>query len=107
MNLQMPRREFLLKAALGAAALGGMASSDTALAEDKVAANGTGAMDEEAARDYLRKILYTREEVKAWLEGRAFPFAKYNSEFGWLLRNARFQDGVDGAINTYTYGSLD
>ena len=107
MNMEMPRREFLLKAALGAAALGAMASSGTAVAEDKVAANGMGVMDEEAARDYLRKILYTREEVKTWLEGRAFPFAKYNSELGWLLRNARFQDGVDGAFNTYTYGPLD
>lgn len=34
-------------------------------------------------------MLYTREEVELWLAGKAFPFAKYSSEFGWLLPNAR------------------
>ena len=57
--------------------------------------------------EYLRSILYTRDEVQQWLELKAFPFAKYNSEFGWLLRDARFQDGIDGAVNTYSFGQLD
>ncbi len=59
------------------------------------------------ARDYLKSILYTKTEVQQWLAGQAFPFAKYSSEFGWLLRNARFQDGMDGSTSVYTYGPLD
>ncbi|MFO1021532.1 MAG: hypothetical protein U0903_12670 [Planctomycetales bacterium] len=59
------------------------------------------------AEEYLKKILYTRDEVEQWLALKAFPFAKYSSPFGWLLRDARFQDGLDGAINQYTYGPLD
>ena len=59
------------------------------------------------AREYLKSILYTREEVKRWLAEEAFPFAKYCSEFGWLLRNARFQDGMDDSTSVYTYGALD
>jgi hypothetical protein len=59
------------------------------------------------ARDYLKSILYTKDEVKQWLAGKAFPFAKYSSEFGWLLRDARFQDGMNGSTSVYTYGPLD
>lgn len=58
-------------------------------------------------RDYLARILYTREEVDAWFAGKAFPFTKHDPELGWLLRNARFADGVDGAVSTYTYGTYD
>lgn len=65
------------------------------------------AADRLTAKEYLKGILYTREEVEQWLAEKAFPFAKYSSEFGWLLRDARFQDGVDGAINVYTYGDQD
>ncbi len=56
---------------------------------------------------YLRSILYTQREVDDWLAEKAFPFAKYSSEFGWLLLSGRFVDGVDNSICTYTYGILD
>ena len=62
---------------------------------------------ERGARDFLRKLLYTREEVDAWLAGNAFPFAKYSSEFGWLLPNARFRDGIDDSISVYTFAQPD
>lgn len=58
-------------------------------------------------RDFLRTLLYTREEVDLWLAGKAFPFAKYSSEFGWLLPNAYFRDGVDDSISAYTYAGAD
>ncbi len=58
-------------------------------------------------REYLAKLLYTRDEVDAWFEERAFPFTKHDPELGWLLRNARFSDGVDRSVSTYTYGSYD
>lgn len=57
------------------------------------------------ARDFLAGLLYTREEVDAWFAGEAFPFTKHDPELGWLLRDARFADGVDGSVSTYTYGS--
>jgi hypothetical protein len=56
---------------------------------------------------YLKSILYQPEEVEAWLEDEAFPFARYSSEFGWLLPNAEFRDGVDDSISLYTYEDND
>ncbi len=52
-------------------------------------------------------MLYTREEVDQWLAGEAFPFAKYSSEFGWLLPNAYFRDGLDKSTSVYTYAQPD
>jgi len=48
-----------------------------------------------------------REEVDDWLAGKAFPFAKYSSQFGWLLPDAYFRDGVDGSTSVYTYRQPD
>jgi len=48
-----------------------------------------------------------REEVDDWLAGKAFPFAKYSSQFGWLLPGAYFRDGVDGSTSVYTYRQPD
>ena len=48
------------------------------------------------ARDYLKRILYTRKDVDDWLAGRDFVFAKYDSGLGWLLKNAKFVEGIDG-----------
>lgn len=59
------------------------------------------------ANDFLRSLLYLPQEVDAWLAGEAFPFAKYSSEFGWLLPNARFRDGVDDSISVYTFAQPD
>jgi hypothetical protein len=58
-------------------------------------------------KTYLSEILYTKKEVDEWLAGKAFPFSKYNSEFGWLLNDASFKDGVDGSVSTYTYVGKD
>ena len=59
------------------------------------------------AGEFLKSLLYTRDEVDAWLAGEAFPFAKYSSEFGWLLPNAYFRDGVDKSTSVYTYRQPD
>ncbi len=89
------RRTFLARAGAGVAALG-LVRSASAQAAAKKGAPVT-------ARQYLSEILYSRQEVDDWLAERAFPFAKYHSEFGWLLRDARFPDGVDGSWSTYVY----
>lgn len=57
--------------------------------------------------EYLRSILYQPEEVDAWLKGEGFPFARYSSEFGWLLPDAEFRDGMDDSISRYTYEEND
>jgi len=54
-------------------------------------------------REYLKRLIYTRKEVDDWFAGRAFPFSRYDSELGYLLRSGRFKDGVDGSISTYNY----
>ncbi len=59
------------------------------------------------ARQYLSEILYSVREVDDWLAGRAFPFSKYHAKYGWLLNNARFPDGIDNSVSTYTYTGED
>lgn len=104
MTTNIPRRTFLSNTAFGVAALGTMTARRFALGQDAAAAKSGAPV---TARDYLKSILYTKAEVTQWLAENAFPFAKYSSGFGWLLRNARFQDGVGGSTSVYTYGPLD
>ena len=68
-----------------------------------VAQSGRNRNRQLTAREFLRSMLCTREGVDLWLAGKAFPFAKYSSEFGWLLPNAYFRDGVDKSTSVYTY----
>ncbi len=59
------------------------------------------------AENFLRTIIYTPEEIRAWLAGEAFPFARYSSDFGWLLPDAYFRDGVDNSVSQYRYEKDD
>ncbi len=101
------RRAFLTQTAFSAASLGSMATSPLVFGQDGATTTAAKKGVPVTARDYLKRILYTKKEVKQWLAEKSFPFAKYSSEFGWLLRNATFQDGVDGSRSVYTYGPLD
>lgn len=97
--MRMKRREFMAKSsklALGAGTV--LYTGIPAVAKD------TAPMD---AKQYLAEILYTKKEVDDWFAGNAFPFSKYHSEFGWLLNNASFKDGIDDSISTYTYVGED
>lgn len=107
MGNNIPRRTFLAKTALGTAALGTIAANPLWLDQSSAAATESKRDKLISARDYLRGLLYTQQEVKQWLAEKAFPFAKYSSEFGWLLRDAKFRDGVGGTMSVYTYGSMD
>ena len=93
----MNRKTFLKQSGLSALSLGVVPN---ALAQG-------GDANQMTPRAFLKSLLYTKEEVDAWLAGKAFPFAKYSSEFGWLLPNARFRDGVDNSVSTYTYVQPD
>ena len=70
-------------------------------------AQSDASAEQVTAREFLRTLLYTREEVDRWLAGKAFPFATYHSEFGWLLPDAYFRDGVDDSISVYSYEAPD
>lgn len=62
---------------------------------------------EEEIRVFLGGLLYTREEVDDYFADRAFPFSKHSPEFGWLLRDAYFKDGVNGSISVYHFAKPD
>jgi len=55
------------------------------------------------ARKFLSRVVYKRPEVDGWLKGDQYIFARYNGELGWLLRNAHFDEGVDGSTCYYEY----
>ena len=101
--MNITRRRFFLWAAQSSTAIG-VASLLHARA---VAQSGGNANPQLTAREFLQSMLYTRDEVDRWLDGKAFPFAKYSSEFGWLLPNAYFRDGVDESTSVYTYRQPD
>jgi len=88
----------------------GLAATGLGLTRASAAEDGSNTMTERTmvtARDYLAKLLYTRKEVDEWFAGKAFPFSKHDPELGWLLRDARFADGMDGIVCTYRYGPHD
>ncbi len=104
----MKRRKFI-STGLGASLATGMAGlypweSGWAGVRPNPKSETLKAIDEKA---YLEEILYTREEVRSWLAGEAFPFSKYHPRFGWLLNNASFQDGIDDSISVYTYAETE
>lgn len=91
------RRKFLRSVASGVAATS-VVGATAASGKEK---------DTIRERDFLSKILYTRQEVDDWFAGEAFPFSKHDPELGWLLPDRRFADGVDGSTSTYHYGKFD
>ena len=93
--MKMNRREFLNKSSKIAFSAGAVLYTGM-----PVFAKDNNLID---AKQYLAEILYTRKEVDDWFAGKAFPFSKYHSEFGWLLNNDSFKDGIDNSISTYTY----
>ncbi len=62
---------------------------------------------EKEIRNFLAGLLYTRQEVDDYFADRAFPFSKHSSEFGWLLRDAFFRDGMNNSISVYHYAKPD
>ena len=59
--------------------------------------------DQPSGKEFLARLIPTRQDVDDWLDGHKFPFSKYDSELGYLHRDRRFKEGMDGTICTYTY----
>jgi hypothetical protein len=64
-------------------------------------------ISEKEIRAFLSKLLYTRQEVDDYFANRAFPFSRHSPEFGWLLRDAYFRDGMNGSISVYRFAKPD
>ena len=71
-----------------------------ALAASALAVHGAPAAD--PARDFAKELVYQKQDVDDWLNGKN-PFAQYSGEFGWLLNDSLTKDGVDGSACRYTY----
>ena len=95
----MKRREFIYTSSLNAVGLSLLSTRN-----NKTANKASPTLD---ARQYLKDILYTKEEIDDWFVGKAFPFSKYHSEFGWLLNNGSYCDGINGSKSVYTYAEED
>jgi len=98
---QINRRNFLKKSSIISLGLG----AGQLIPVKKIRAADSDAIVDE--KTFLSQILYTEKEVDDWFAGKAFPFSKYHGEFGWLLNNARFRDGVDDSMSVYTYAGED
>jgi len=69
--------------------------------------NILNSITEEEVRTFLKEKLYTGQEVDHYFADKAFPFAKHSADFGWLLRDAYFKDGVNNSISVYHYEKPD
>jgi hypothetical protein len=101
----MRRRDFI-RTWMGAAALGELALALPVSGREYRKGEGK-AKAPVTAREMLQGLLLTKTEVEYWLAGKAFPFAKYSSEFGWLLRSGLAHDGIGQSTCVYTFGALD
>jgi hypothetical protein len=52
------------------------------------------------ARTYLSQKLYSRTEVDHWIAGSGCQFAKFDSEVGWLLHDARWEGSVNNMLKS-------
>ena len=57
----------------------------------------------EKVREFAAKLAYSTEDVDMWVQDKV-PFAKYDSELGWLLVDGHWKDGVDSSWCDYNYG---
>ena len=71
----------------------------------RLVAPGVQGMQEgyEQAREYLKSILYTSEEVESLILGNSPHGEKYDPDLGWVHADNRRKHGVDDSIVTYRY----
>jgi hypothetical protein len=93
--MSITRRQFFERTAMGSLAFGSLRVAGSTLAAE------APSLDH---RTYLSRILYTQQEIDDWFAAKAFEFEKYDGELGWVLRDIRLADGVDGSTSTYRYG---
>ena len=62
---------------------------------------------EKEAKEFLKTLIYTQEDVDNWLANTAFPFCKYDGVVGYLHIPRIFQEGYDKSWVTYSYSPRD
>ncbi len=100
----MDRRAFSKNSAIAGLSLGLLPTTSLFADSNKTILDS---ITDDEVRDFLNKLLYTPEEVNDYFEDKAFPFSKHSQEFGWLLRDAYFRDGVNNSISVYNYAKPD
>ena len=100
----MDRRKFTKQSLISALGYGAISRSHLSVQNEPSIINS---VTEEEVRAFLKEKLYTRQEVDDYFSDKAFPFAKHSPEFGWLLHDAFFKDGVNNSISTYQYKKPD
>lgn len=106
---RIQRRTMLARGAAAIAAGWGLHGTLAGTADSKAAdpkAADTPEPSEQEIREYLRRLLLTREDVDAWLKQQAFPFSKYDAQLGYLHIDREFPEGMDKAICRYRYDKL-
>jgi hypothetical protein len=100
----MDRRVFTKKSMMTGLGLSMLQSADLYPQDEPTILDS---ITEDEMRAFLGKILYDQKEVDDYFADQAFPFSKHSPEFGWLLRDAYFKDGVNDSISVYHYEKPD
>jgi hypothetical protein len=54
-------------------------------------------------RAYLKRFLYSRDDLDACLAGKGFYFSRYDAEVGYVHTDRDYKEGMDGSICSYRY----
>jgi hypothetical protein len=54
-------------------------------------------------RAFLKRFLYSRDELDACLAGKGFHFSRYDAEVGYVHGDRDYKEGMHGAICSYRY----
>lgn len=54
-------------------------------------------------RAFLKRFLYSRDDLDACLAGKGFHFSRYDAEVGYVHGDRDYKEGMDGSICSYRY----
>ena len=100
----MHRRQFTKSSITAGIGLSVLSASKIIEKDDKTILDSISELE---MRQFLSGLLYTKKEVDDYFADKAFPFSKHSPEFGWLLRDAYFRDGINNSISVYNYSKPD
>lgn len=54
-------------------------------------------------RAFLKRFLYSRDDLDACLAGKGFYFSRYDAEVGYVHTDRDYKEGMDGSVCSYRY----
>jgi hypothetical protein len=54
-------------------------------------------------RAFLKRFLYSRDELDACLAGKGLHFSRYDALVGYVHGDRDYKEGMDGSICSYRY----